>query len=426
MASPTIVDVMVRGARSFRGAVTVDGRTVGGRLMPLEGSNRVVELVGGSSATYEELYRTQPWIRVVVNKLARTAGRLPLKVYRNPDEPGERERVREGPLYELLRRPGERVGTGEFVRAVVSNVALHGNFVAVKRRKRAGMPPHELLWTSAAYWSCVRDREGNTWYVYKPGSGEPIPFRPEEVLHFSWWKPGPGLWAPSPMEALVTTLKTEDAAQRAAIATFENGMRQSGFFTTAGSMKPDQFERYRAQLVERYGGPDAAMKVVLLDNGMDWKAMSNDAQESELINLRKLTREEVAAVLDIPPPVIGILDRATFSNITEQHLMLYQDTVEPWTNMVQEVVDVQLVGDEPLMAGEYAEFDFGGVLAGDPVKQIDTLVKAVGGPVLTPNEGRAKLNLPPIADPEADELRPPPNASLKGEGNGNSDGEEAG
>lgn len=414
--------------------MTVNGREVNGRLFPLEGSNRAIELVGGSSATYEELYRTQPWIRVVVNKLARTTGRLPLKVYRNPDEPGERERVRSGALYELLRAPGYRagesgavkMGTGEWVREIVANVAVHGNYVAVKSRKRAGIPTSQLLSSSAVYWKAVRDREGNTWYVFNPGRGPAIPFRPEDVLHFAWMRPGDGLWAPSPMEALVTTLKTEDAAQRAAIATFENGMRQSGFFVAPGEMKPEQFERYRAQLVEKYGGPDAAMRVVLLDNGMDWKVMSNDAQESELINLRKVSREEVAAVLDIPPPVIGILDRATFSNITEQHLMLYQDTVEPWTGMIQEVLEMQLVELEPLMEGEYAEFDFGGVLAGDPVKQIQTLTKAVGGPVMTPNEGRAKLNLPPVDDPSADELRPPPNASLKGEGDGDSDGEKAG
>lgn len=206
----------------------------------------------------------------------------------------------------------------------------------------------------------------------------------------------------------------EDAAQRAAIASFENGMRQSGFFSAKASIPPDQFERLRAQLSEKYGGPDNAMKTVLLDNDIDWKQMSNNAQESELVNLRKLTREEVAAVYDIPPPVIGILDRATFSNITEQHLMLYQDTIQPWTSMIEETFSVQLIAPEPLMAGQYAEFEFGAVLAGDPVKQTNTLVRAVGGPFMTPNEARARMNMQPITDDDAaDQLRPAPNASIQ-------------
>lgn len=413
----TFTGTMIRGARSsFRSAVTLDGREVNGRLFPVDGggSNRGITLVGGEAATYEQLYETQPWVQIVVNKLARNIARLPLKVYVNPDEPDERERVREGPLADLLKMPGERMGPGKLKQAIVSNVALHGNSVLVKRRKRVGMPPFELLPSSFAFWDVVRDASESVWYVYKPRRGPVIPFRADEVLHFSWWEPGDGLKAPSPLKALRETLMMEDAAQRAAIASFENGMRQSGFFSAPASIPPDQFERLRAQLSEKYGGPDNAMKTVLLDNDIDWKQMSNNAQESELVNLRKLTREEVAAVYDIPPPVIGILDRATFSNITEQHLMLYQDTIQPWTSMIEETFSVQLIAPEPLMAGQYAEFEFGAVLAGDPVKQTNTLVRAVGGPFMTPNEARARMNMQPITDDDAaDQLRPAPNASIQ-------------
>src|SRR5690554_6984432 len=53
-------------------------------------------------------------------------------------------------------------------------------------------------------------------------------------------------------------------------------------------------------------------------------------RSSDLIEARKLTREEVAAAYYIPPPLVGILDHATFSNIREQHKQLYQDTLGPW------------------------------------------------------------------------------------------------
>lgn len=413
----TALATMVRGARSaFQAGVTVNGKTLNGRLFPLETTpGRSIALVGGESATYEQLYESQVWVHTVVNKLARNIARLPLKVFINPDEPGERERVREGPLAALLKSPGPRMGPNRLKQEIVSNVAIHGNCVLVPRRAKPGAPVRELLTSSFAFWEVVRDEANATWYVYKPLRGKVIPFRPEEVLHFGWWAGGDGLQAVSPLKALRESLMMEDAAQRTAIAAFENGMRQAGFFSAKESIPQAQFERMRAQLSEQYGGPDNAMRVVLLDNDIDWKRMSNDAQQAELVKLRQMTREEVAAVYDIPPPVIGILDRATFSNITEQHLMLYQDTIQPWTSMIEEVLAVQLIAAEPTMEGEYAEFDFGAVLAGDPVKQTDTLVKAVGGPFMTANEARALKNLPPIDAAEANELRPAPNASLKGE-----------
>ena len=71
-----------------------------------------------------------------------------------------------------------------------------------------------------------------------------------------------------------------------------------------------------------------------------------------MVETRRLTREECAAAYDVPPPVVGILDRATFSNITEQHIMLYQDTFGPWLTMIEETPQTQLIDPEPLLAGQ--------------------------------------------------------------------------
>jgi phage portal protein BeeE len=63
--------------------------------------------------------------------------------------------------------------------------------------------------------------------------------------------------------------------------------------------------------------------------------MSWDMQQAAVVEFRKLTREEVAAVFDIPPVLLGILDRATFSNVEELHLAFYQDTLGPWTTLLR-------------------------------------------------------------------------------------------
>lgn len=383
-------------------------------------------MVGDGHASYEHLYETQVWVHVVVNRLARSIARLPLKVYVNPDEPDARERVRVGPLADLLRYPGgqgpnrmRRLGPGRLKQEIVSNVAVHGNCVLVKSRPQAGRAVHQLIPSSYRYWKPENDAAGNLWYRFSPGTRPPMYFRPEEVMHFSWWAPGNGLEAPSPLEALRSTLAMEDATQRHIIASFENGQRPAGAFSLEGEVKnPDVITRMREQLHQIYGGVDNAFKLAILEGGAKWLSMEHTLVESDALNLRKLTREEVAAAYNLPPPVIGILERATFSNITEQHLMEYQDSVQPWTSMIEEVFALQLILDEPLMEGQYAEFDFNAVLAGDPVKRIEVVTKAVGGPFMTPNEARATQNLPPLDDPAADELRPAPNASLKGDSSG--------
>lgn len=383
-------------------------------MFPLDGASRGLTLVGDVHATYEELYRTQPWVQVVVNRLARSISRLPLKVFVNPDEPSERERVRDGELFDLLRRPEPRRGQNRLKLDIVSNVAIHGNHVLVKDRARTGLPPTALLSTSAKYWRARRDSSNQVWYVFSPGNGGPFHFRAEDVIHFRWWEGGNGLWANSPLDSLRTTLMNEDATQRHTIATFENGARPSGIYTT--TVEDDDLVKRQAENLKRiFGGPDNAAKLALIRGDVKWNPMSHTIVDSDLINLRKLDREEVAAVYNMPPPVIGILDRATYSNITEQHLMEAVDTIQPWTSMIQEEFSVQLIDGEPRMAGQYVEFEFGVLLQGDPMKQFDLLTKAVGGPILTADEARARLNMPPLNTPQSSTLAPPANASVKGD-----------
>jgi hypothetical protein len=58
------------------------------------------------------------------------------------------------------------------------------------------------------------------------------------------------------------------------------------------------------------------------------------------------------------------------------------------------------------------------VLRGDPIRELETVTKARGGPVLTLNEARATQNLPPMTadeDPSADLVLMPSNMLSPGE-----------
>lgn len=401
MPPETILGTMVRGARA---AVTLGGSDWGdGKFVTTRGRNSggSIALVGNKSATYEALYRTQPWVRAAVDRVAHGIGRLPWAAYIDAKQPGERSKQRTGPLAELLDSPFERGTPSLLKQAIVKNLKIHDNAILVKVRPGPGRPPGELLPSSFAYWTVVPGTEGRRidWYVFNgeiAGKATRFPFRPEEVIHFHNWGTGNGLTGDSPMEALRTTLMIEDATQRAIIAAFENGVRPIGGYSVDGQLKKETAERLRAQLNEVYGGVDQAFKIMLLEGGAKWQEMSHNFVDADLTNIRKLTPVEVAAVMNVPQPSIGILDHATFSNVTEQHLMEYQDTQQPITVLIEETLQEHLVRPEPTMRGQYVEFNFKEVLKGDPIKEMEAGNKAVGGPWMTVNEFRATQNMPPI------------------------------
>lgn len=412
----TVLGTMVRG---FRASLTLDNINLseggfGNSRTGARGGN--VPLVGNKHATYERLYQTQPWVRAVVDRMQYGVGRLPLHAYIRGDLPGERTRQTTGALAELLAAPSEGNTPSSVKQQITFNMVVHANCVAVKVRPRPSFAPTELVPSSFGQWHIQRGTARPVdWYYWRdPFSGQVIPFLPEEVVHFKMHGGGDGVLGVSKMEALRTTLMSEDATQRAIISSFENGMRMIGAYSVDGQLKPENALRLRAMLNERYGGVDNAYQIMLLEGGAKWQNMTQNFQEAEMLGLRKFNREEVAAVFGVPATSVGILDHATFSNIDELHRSEYQDTLQPYTTVIEETLALQLIKGEPEFAGQYVEFNFKEVLKGDPKSEIEAGTKAVGGPYMTANEFRATQNLPPLQDESANQLRPAPNASLKG------------
>jgi hypothetical protein len=102
----------------------------------------------------------------------------------------------------------------------------------------------------------------------------------------------------------------------------------------------------------------------------------------------------VCAVYDVPPPVVHILDRATFSNITEQMRSMYRDTMAPRLGLYESVLDTQLRPDFDPRGDLYAEFLMDEVLRGSFEQRAaayETMTR-IGG--MTPAEVRKAENLP--------------------------------
>lgn len=354
------------------------------------------------SATYAQIYGSQPYIFALVNKLARGVARLPLKQF-NRAANDARERLDPAhPLRMLIEQPFPRGSRFQLIEATVGNLCIYGNAAWWKYRGGPGKPPEEL-WPLD--WRYMSFKSGDTvpvdHYEYDGPAGR-RKFLADDIVHFHWWSPR-GPQGTSPLEPLRETLALESAGKRYAISSFAHGARPSGAVVTPKTLDPKQKEELRDELQTLNAGPDNAFRLALLDGGMDWKPFGHTAQEAETIEHRKLNREEACAVYDVPPPVVHILDRATFSNVSEQNKALYRETMGPYEVMLEETIEAQLIRDELAFLGTYCEFDLAEVLKADlpqraaAYKQMENTISI--------NDRRRLENLPPIGDP-LDETNP--------------------
>jgi HK97 family phage portal protein len=361
-----------------------------------------VGLTGGLTVSYAQLYRTQPWVAVNTNKLSRQISRLPLKVYTR-DSQNNRQEVSTGSLPDVLRTPWNRGSAFSLKQAISFPTTLHGNSVLGKLRQRRGGPVTGFLPLDWRFLLPHLDERGGVLFWETTQTGKSKFLDPADVIHFAWAAPDGDLGV-SPLQQLGTTIKLEDAAQRYATGSFDNAVRPSGALVADkdAKLKPEEINELRAQIEQTHGGIDNAFRMLLLGGGMDWKPFSQTAKEAELIESRKLNREEVAAVYDMPPPMIGDLEKATFSNITEQHKMLFTTVLGPWLVFIQETLQAQLIDSEPAFEGHFVEFDLNEQLKGDPEKRIPAITKGIEAGLYTINDGRKMEGLPPHDHPWAD------------------------
>jgi len=397
-------------------AFVLSAGTVRGLSRPSYSTPQRIQLSPEYYADYLEIWRRQDSVRTVVTFLARNIAQLGLHTFERKGDT-DRERLQEHPLALLMRRPNPWTTRYRMINALVHDFAIYDNAYWLKSKLDDGstvglvrLPPLMVSpggdnnWTTPEYFE-VQGQKGK----------REIPA--DQIVYFRGYS-GLEDEGISPLEALRQSLKETWAGSEMREQAMRNGARTSGYLERpAGTPWSSEAKTgFKKDWQSQYAGngPQAG-GTPILEDGMKFVEASQTAKDLQYIEGRKLTREEVAAAYFIPPPMVGILDKASFSNITEQHKMLYQDTLGPWLTMIQEEIALQLIPDFEAVKPDdfYVEFNLREKLTGSFVERQDAITKAVGGPTMTINEARALDNRPPIDG--GDELIRPLNVTQNGD-----------
>jgi len=246
-------------------------------------------------------------------------------------------------------------------------------------------------------------------FVWAVGGRERA-FATSEIVYFNGYNPLNPRMGLSHLDTLATIVNEDAAASQHREYYWRNASRHEGVIERprdAPKWDPRQKQLFREQWQQRFTGGLNAGLVAVLEDGMAFKPTAFSPKDSEYVQGGKLRREVTAAEYQVPQPSIGILDHATFSNIREQHKQLYQDSLGPLMEMITQEIERQLLPECEDQDRIYTEFNIAAKLAGSFEEQATAIHTLIGRPIMTPNEGRARLNLPSIKnDPSADKLAP--------------------
>jgi HK97 family phage portal protein len=215
----------------------------------------------------------------------------------------------------------------------------------------------------------------------------------DDVVPFLRYNPDNLMRGLSRIEPLRSTLYNEDASRRAIESWWKRGARPSMMITVPQALSDKAYDRLASKVGKVHGGADQMGGTLILEENAKPIPVQLSAEEMQYIQSRTLNREEVCGVYDMPPPAIHILDRATFSNITEQSRMLYRDTMAPRLEDFESVIQHHLIEPDFGTLEVDGRFALDEVLRGDFETRATAAANLVQNGIMKPSEARPLFDL---------------------------------
>lgn len=333
-----------------------------------------------------------------VRLISQTIATLPLFLY-TKDSKGRGIVDPSQPLYRILHdQPNADMTSTEFWEAMVAAVLLWGNGYALIQR--LGNRIVSLVPMLPERLTEQRNPDGSLKYTYR-WYNESIDYTEDEIFHIKGFSLD-GVVGISPIAQARQTLATAVAAEKTAASVFRNGMRPSAVVEAPKFLSPAQRIDARA-VIDGFSGAISTGKVPLLEGGWQYKQISFPPDDAQLLETRSFHVEQLCRWFDVPPIMIGHMEKSTAWGTGMEQMMLWFLTfsLRPHLKRIEQAIAKDLL--TPVERTQmYAEFNVEGLLRTDSKGRAELYQSLAMNGLRTRNELRALDNEPPL--PGGDEL----------------------
>jgi len=299
-------------------------------------------------------YKRSTWVYACVSLRSRTISSVPWIVERQTADGFEE--LPNHPLTELLQRPNATYDWPMMMRIVQYWLDLTGDAWISKVRNGAGRVVE--LWPLMPDKMEVlpgRDTMIAGYKYHKSSVTRTIP--PEDIIHLRYVNPADAYFGLAPLQAAARAVDIDEEAEKWQKLSLQNMAVPPGALIMEGDVTQQQYEQAKRSVKEQ-SGPEHAREAWVLANAK-WQQMGQNAVDLDFIPGRRLIREEICAAFNVPPPLVGIYDNATLSNIETARKILWREGLIPALEEIEAQINLQLVEEQ----GIRIRYDISGVQA---------------------------------------------------------------
>ena len=322
--------------------------------------------------------------------------------HKRVNDAGKHELVEDSPAARLLRYPNPYQTFDQWLFNVIAGMGFDGESLAliVRDGRQAPAELHQVprrAWqpyvdptSGAVFYSVAESPQGL--YPRRP-AGELVPAR--DVIHFRQYTPRHPLVGETALAAAALATGINVALSASQAAFFSNMARPAGILSTDQTLSRDQMTRLRTAFEEQAAGM-AQGKLPILGNNLKFQQLAISSVDAQLIESQRMSVEEIARVMGVPLPVIGVLQGATYNNVEQ----LINHWLAVSLGSLIENIERALDRAFAFPRKEYVELDTNALLRSDLAARIDAMTKGVQGGLYSPNEARELEGLNPQAGGE--------------------------
>jgi HK97 family phage portal protein len=329
-----------------------------------------------------------------------TVGMLPVTVYRGTDALD--------PQPSVIVQPDPNQTPMAFWAGCAASLTLYGNSVClITSTDRSGWPltlkPIHPTLAAVRFTGNPMAPTIQTWYV----AGQM--YDPSEIWHVkshlarAGWPLGRGL-----IDMESDAIATEIALQGYSASYFNSGGMPSGILKVhRPEITQTQADELKSNWLAKFSG---APTPAVLNELTDFTPVAYKPIDSQMIESRQFGLIEVANMWGIPASKLGAsVGGGTYKNAEMEEVQARNDAIMPWTSLLEQAGSLELVP-----RGQRLIWDLSAALRTDTLSQYQAYQAALGGPGpqsawMLVDEIRAKENLDPIADVEAEIAASSPN-----------------
>jgi HK97 family phage portal protein len=332
-----------------------------------------------------------PGVWAAINFLSSAMAGLPIDVFEKTDGDGGDEKISGGIRDVLGEAVNDATTSFTWRETFFSQVFGPGRGYTYIERDRTGeainLFPMEYARTT------VRKSGGQVSYDYMGADGKSKTYPASDVIDIAFLLKPDFVQCYNPVQTCAAAIKQGLNANRYALTVFgKNGIPPyvlKGPFQAGKEMlraAADIMKTTRRSAEE--GKP-----IIPIPSGHDLVRLGDDPEKMQLTSVQIFAVGQVARVYQMPPVFLQDLSKGNFNNVEHQDLHLVKHTLRRWVKKFEQELTLKIFGRG---SKRYVRLNLDGLMRGDLKTRIEAIAKAVNSGLLTPNEGRALDNRPPM------------------------------